>query len=180
MLKASQNMSSLSLRKLFEMSMLPYVQQCHWTVYFWFHLLYVASAKTHTSTHVHTHNHTYKSTEIPTSHCAQSHSQSLHAYWMTSVYIWSPTTELRVALTKVMSSFSVFNVLFWGGKGWECFNFKHGFLELSYMEAYCILTGKNLMFCHNRSTFFLALYWDFFLLFGNRFFLCCNKIISQY
>lgn len=49
-------------------------------------------------------------------------------------------------------------------------------LGLSRMEAYCIVAGKNLMLCHNNNVFGLYLY--FFLLFGNRFFLWCNKIIS--
>lgn len=37
------------------------------------------------------------------------------------------------------------DVLLLGGKRWECFDFKQ-IWDFSYMEAYCILAGKIVMF----------------------------------
>lgn len=153
--------------KLFEMSMLPYVQQCHKTIYFWHaSSFYLWHPHTRTYTHRSMYTHTQSSSDGLTFHCAQSHSQPLHAYWMTSVYIWSPTTELCGALPKGMSFlFFFFPFLMsyvWGGKRWECFDFKHwffgGFLLWKHIA---FLLEKNIMFCHRNKMFLAFFYWDF-------------------
>lgn len=132
---------------------------------------------THQLIHAQTHSRDPALKTLDSFHCAQSQSWSLHAYWMTSVYIWSPTTELCVALTKGMPSFSFFfNVLVLERDGnvlisnrfWDFLVWKH----IAFLLIKALFSPNNNTFFYTvLSSLFSHLlknwFFFFFFLFGS-------------